>query len=772
MTRSNRVRGVAFAWVILLPLALYLGGCSKEKKEGACCDTDGACSMTTESACHGVFHGTGSVCVGDRCPMGACCDGQACEVKLPERCNDPSSYLGDGTTCDASSCATAVTGACCATDGTCSVTEPGSCTGTDTFQGADTSCSPNPCTAQPTGACCDDSNQCTDDTQADCGAAGHRFLGASTSCDATPGENPCLTAGACCLGGGGCNYASDEQDCLVVGGTFQGVGSACDGTCPPPKVEWVNPSQNVMEDVGQVTIDAHLSGPWPAPITAPFTVGGTATNPADHNLGLGSLLFQAGHLTAGVSFNVVDDSVVENAETVIATLSAPTDGSYALGTQTAHTVTIQDNDGAPTVQWSTAAQNVDEDVGQVNVTVQISAAQSVDVIVSYTVAGTATNPDDHNAATGQVTIPAGSTSAGVQFNVVDDSVQEGDETVIFTITGATGAGATPGAQTVHTVTIQDNDGPVTITPQHAPEGICRTYTNTARIFYFSLDDGYGWWNFLTSAHSSQTAFSGFKDGSVNFNDTAVFYWPDTGTVQLSSLTASLAMGGAMGLFATGAAWGAVTGVLQDLWTVGGGTSVTVYRQYDTSQFPPQAASQDTYSLPTGAVAQLITWIPGVQSALVRDPAAGTMYLVSNSGVVLYTLTGLGWLTRGEGADRFYLGVSNDGDHGGNPILSNVFLYDAATNTVIHTWTHPNNTGDFRSASLDKDTTQLVGAAVAADGYFVIVVDIASGASCATWVPHAASLLDVVVVYSQNALVLATSAGTLEKWPLSPLLCTP
>ncbi len=714
----------------LLLLGLATAGCSKDG-EGACCALSGACTMTTESACDGVFYGTNSVCVGETCPMGACCDGQTCDVTLPERCKPPSTYEGDGTTCD-----------------------------------------PNPCAIQPTGACCDASNACTDETQADCAASGGRFLGSVASCDASP-DNPCETAGACCAAAGGCDYAADEHDCLVTGGTFQGVGSACDGSCPPVQVEWTDPGQNVPESVGQVTVNAHLSGPWPTPITVPWTVGGTATNPADHDLGPGSLLFQPGSITASVTFSVVDDGDPEGAETVIATLSAPTDGSYALGAQTTHTVTITD-DVAPTVQWAAAAQNVPESVGQVTAVVQISMASAVDVTVDYTVGGTATNPDDHNAVNGQVVIPANSMSANVQFNVVDDTAQEPDETVVLTITGVSGGGASPGAQTVHTVTIEDNDGPLTFQPPQPPDGISRTQTlGETRVMWWSAANTYGWWDFVQDIFGSNTDFTGFMDGYLNFDDSGVVYYPTGSTMNLSTLSSSLAMGMATGLFATGATWGSVTAGLQDLWTVAGGSTVHVYRQYDLSQIPPSASSEDYYSLPGGALAQLIYWIPGLPGAAVFDPTNGALYLLGDGGSLLDTQTSLGWLTRGEGAGSWLLAVTNDGDHpGGDPTQSSVYLYDAAGLSIASVWTNPNGTGDFRSASLDQDTTQLVGAAVAVDGYLVVVVDISSGSSCATWYSHADALLDVVVVHAQNALIFSTSAGNLEMWPLAPLMCTP
>lgn len=63
-------------------------------------------------------------------------------------------YLGDGTQCTPTTCATPVMGACCREDGTCQVLSPGSCDQLGgEYQGDDTLCGPQTC-VDPTGACC------------------------------------------------------------------------------------------------------------------------------------------------------------------------------------------------------------------------------------------------------------------------------------------------------------------------------------------------------------------------------------------------------------------------------------------------------------------------------------------------------------------------------------------------------------------------------------------------------------------------------------------
>ncbi len=113
--------------------------------------------------------------------------------------------------------------------------------------------------------------------------------------------------------------------------------------------------------------------------------------------------------------------------------------------------------GVPTLDLG--AQTVAEDVGTVDVAVTIDAAQTHDVILTYEVSGTATNPGDSNVVDTKffnITIVAGQTTALRTIDIVDDAVAEGDETITFTLMNS--AMASPaGAIAATTITITDND---------------------------------------------------------------------------------------------------------------------------------------------------------------------------------------------------------------------------------------------------------------------------------------------------------------------------
>jgi hypothetical protein len=248
----------------------------------------------------------------------------------------------------------------------------------------------------------------------------------------------------------------------------------------PATVQFTSASQSASESVGTMTITAQLSEPSGVAVTVPFTVTGTASNPADYTISASPLTIPAGQTSANITITVVDDSVNEANETVIVTMGTPVGATK--GTPSAHTATIIDND-RPTVQFTSASQSALESAGALTVTALLSAPTNVDVTVPFTVTGTASNPADYTITSSPLTIPAGQTTATITITVVDDSVNEANETVIVTI--GTPVNATKGATSAHTATIIDNDRPTvqfTSASQSALESV-GTMTVTAQLSF-------------------------------------------------------------------------------------------------------------------------------------------------------------------------------------------------------------------------------------------------------------------------------------------------
>jgi len=221
-----------------------------------------------------------------------------------------------------------------------------------------------------------------------------------------------------------------------------------------PTVGFSSASGNGLESVTPVSIPVALSKVSTHEVKVKYAVTGTATGGGvDYTLANGELTFAAGDTTKNLSLAVVDDTLDELNETVIVTLSNPTNA--ALGATTVYTYTINDND-QPTVGFSSASGNGLESATPVSIPVTLSKVSTHDVKVKYAVTGTATGGGvDYTLANGELTIATGATSANLSLAVVDDTAQDPNETVILTLSEPTGA--TLGATTVYTYTITDND---------------------------------------------------------------------------------------------------------------------------------------------------------------------------------------------------------------------------------------------------------------------------------------------------------------------------
>jgi hypothetical protein len=199
-----------------------------------------------------------------------------------------------------------------------------------------------------------------------------------------------------------------------------------------------------------------------------YSVSGTASSGADYTALSGTVTIPAGSTTATITIPVTNDIIVENAETVIVTLTAISSGLPTLGATLTATNTIADNDSA-TVTIANTTNGAE--TGPVNgvMTLTQTAVSSVNTVIAYTVAGTATSGLDYTALSGTVTIPAGSTTATITIPVTNDAIVENSETVIITLTSVSSGLATLGATLTATNTIADNDS-ATVTIANTTNG--------------------------------------------------------------------------------------------------------------------------------------------------------------------------------------------------------------------------------------------------------------------------------------------------------------
>lgn len=184
---------------------------------------------------------------------------------------------------------------------------------------------------------------------------------------------------------------------------------------------------------------------------------GTATAGTDYTTPGGTLQIPAGSTSAAIPLGLINDQNEEGAESFTITLSSPVGGT--LGTIASTTVTVSDNDAAPTVSFSAAAASRAENLFA-SISASLSNSSDIPIVVTYTVSGgTATlfGVDSRLYPKGVLSFSPGSTSSTLSLSIVNDTAQESDETLVIDLSAPVNAAL--GAITRYTHTIIDNDAP-------------------------------------------------------------------------------------------------------------------------------------------------------------------------------------------------------------------------------------------------------------------------------------------------------------------------
>ena len=123
----------------------------------------------------------------------------------------------------------------------------------------------------------------------------------------------------------------------------------------------------------------------------------------------------AGSITGTITItDIIDDLLDEENETVIITLSSPSNA--ILGSDNIHTYTINDNDNVPAIDFNIISSTSDEPSSSINITVDISEISGRQISVNYQLTGTATGTGvDYDLENGTLTIDPGE-NTGIIIN--------------------------------------------------------------------------------------------------------------------------------------------------------------------------------------------------------------------------------------------------------------------------------------------------------------------------------------------------------------------
>jgi hypothetical protein len=260
------------------------------------------------------------------------------------------------------------------------------------------------------------------------------------------------------------NDTTPEDDETVILTVTSGTGYNV-GT---PAAATVTIDDNDLPSVRVVAADAAAaeSGPDPGSFTlsrtgsttnalsVSYMLTGTAGNGSDYSLLATTVVIAAGQPSASVTVTPINDVAFEPAETVILTIAA--NALYSVGSPSAATVTIVDNDGSVVTVVATDDSAAEAGSATGTFTITRSGDLAPALSVNYTIGGSATNGSDYASLSGSVVIAAGTASTTVVVTPVDDAADEVDQTVTLTL--APGAGYTIGSSNSATITVADNDG--------------------------------------------------------------------------------------------------------------------------------------------------------------------------------------------------------------------------------------------------------------------------------------------------------------------------
>lgn len=225
-------------------------------------------------------------------------------------------------------------------------------------------------------------------------------------------------------------------------------------TTPPSNVYFAFTNTNLNESIITYQVRVILDPPFPREVSVDFsTSDGTANAGPDYTPTSGRLVFGPGEVVKGFPLTIKNDTEVELNETILLTLSNPTNA--VVGPQA--TVTIMDDD-PPAIAFGQANFSVDESAGGAIITVGLSAASGQTVSVGYAVSnGTATAGVDYSAVGGTLVFSPGQISRSFTVPILNDTADETNETVLLWLRNPTNGVFATSPTSV--LTIMDDDPP-------------------------------------------------------------------------------------------------------------------------------------------------------------------------------------------------------------------------------------------------------------------------------------------------------------------------
>jgi TolB-like protein len=199
-------------------------------------------------------------------------------------------------------------------------------------------------------------------------------------------------------------------------------------TDPAPTVSFASASSSGEEKSGPVRLEVKLSAASGRPVTVEYAAtGGTAIQGKDYALQGGPLTFAPGETAKEIMVDIKNHGIYDDGKTFELVLKNPKNA--VLGSGTVYAYTLINNHPKPTVSFRSANQRLRNSAGRVEITVRLSEVSGKDVIVPFTVGGTANQGREFDITPGPVVIKAGMRSAEIAITMKDNVPVETDKTI-------------------------------------------------------------------------------------------------------------------------------------------------------------------------------------------------------------------------------------------------------------------------------------------------------------------------------------------------------
>ncbi|MCU7858494.1 MAG: hypothetical protein KZQ86_01410, partial [Candidatus Thiodiazotropha sp. (ex Lucinoma kastoroae)] len=253
--------------------------------------------------------------------------------------------------------------------------------------------------------------------------------------------------------------------------------SLSDDDDPPAAgaVVFTDSIQSVSEDGNSATISVSREGGSAGAISVDYTtMDGSAIASSDYTFSTGRISFATGEAVSK-SFDVaiINDTQLEGDEQLALQLVNP-QGGAVLGTQSLSHLTITDDEAQSSsaiLAFTVNSLSVDESSAVANISISRANVLTGSVMVDLSVESTtAVSGTDFNVTTGTLQFVDGESQKNISVEIIDNTLEDGNKTITFTIGNATGVAVIDTANSTVTLTILDDDGTTNTNPGNDDSG--------------------------------------------------------------------------------------------------------------------------------------------------------------------------------------------------------------------------------------------------------------------------------------------------------------